>query len=517
MKNLYALFCLSVSFLWGCFLYRDSLSHLFGAWQTQEYGHGFLLPVISFLWGLYLLQKEPITLSSFWGGLGIVAGALTLNTVGIVISNNWVSNISMVVFIAGIIVTFLGISALRRGLPVLVLLVLAIPLPATLLPILTADLQLMSSSLGTILLHLFRIPSYQEGNIIDLGDYKLDVAVACSGLRYLFPLLSLSYLMSAFFLNTWWKKTVLFLSAIPISLGLNALRIALSGVLYTFYGAESIEGFFHDIEGYVIFAFCLMALSLVQYILGLLPPYDEKKRETDPSFSFEKFQNNAWRKPSAKSLFALFFTFCLFTGIAHSIEKTKNLDLILERKSFIDFPLQIGNWAGQKDRLPLVELETLNLTDHFVGNYVYEGKQFAPINLYIAYYDQQTQENSIHSPQICLPGSGWIVISHEIRTIGPLRVNKEILQKNNEKLLVYYWFRETGIDAATNFEVKKILLMNALKNGRTDGSLIRLVSPLNGDQPITDVQEQMDDFLKNLMPRLLEFLPGPNDAPSSKS
>jgi EpsI family protein len=200
-----------------------------------------------------------------------------------------------------------------------------------------------------------------------------------------------------------------------------------------------------------------------------------------------------------------------FTAASVTIAKQYETDQILPRKNFIFFPLEIGNWVGQRDRLSDIELQTLNLTDYFVGNYTYQGNEnFVPVNFYVAYYDKQTQENSIHSPRICLPGSGWIIASHEIHTIGDLEVNMEVLQRNNERLLIYYWFREAGHDAATKFDVKKQLLINSIRHGRTDGSLIRLTAPLKENADIQEVKNQMDDFLKNVFPRLPEFIPPPS-------
>ena len=167
---------------------------------------------------------------------------------------------SVVVFVIGVIWSFLGFKTVKRTAAPLVLLFFAIPLPATILPALTADLQLISSSMGVGLLKFVGIPVYQEGNIIDLGDHKLDVAVACSGLQYLFPLMSLGYLVAFLSFQSWWKRIVLFLSSIPITLAMNAARIALSGVIYTWFGSDAIEGMLHYFEGYVVFALCLIVL-----------------------------------------------------------------------------------------------------------------------------------------------------------------------------------------------------------------------------------------------------------------
>ena len=502
--------CAFIFSIWGAALYTDTFANLWHFWQTPEYGHGLLLPVISVVWALFLLQKEELNFNySYIGVLGII-GALTLNCLGMVISNNWLSNISFVFLIIGMVWAFLGFHAVKRSSPALILLFFAIPLPVTILPVLTADLQLLSSSMGVNMLQMVGIPVYQEGNIIDLGDHKLDVAIACSGLQYLFPLMSLSYMMAFLSFHSWWKRAILFLSAIPITIVMNAARIALSGVIYTHYGVEVIVGFMHYFEGYAVFAVCLIVLLGIKYCLNLCPPKHDRMDIFSESFSLSKLTTYTYHKPRIVFYIIMLCIFAVFSAGTAYIMKQHSAEIYLPRKSFYNFPLVIGNWTGTRSSLPAMELETLNLTDHFVGNYSYPtNDDFAPINLYIAYYDKQTQENSIHSPQICLPGGGWVITSHEIHDVGPLKVNKEIMQKDGQKLLVYYWFREAGYDAATNWEIKKLLLVNSLTHGRTDGSLIRLTAPVT-DSNLNDVENQMDDFLKNLLPRLEEYLPEPS-------
>ena len=496
---------------WGAILYSDSIANLWHQWQTPEYGHGILLPLISELWAIYLLQIKPVVLKAAPFGLFMILGALVLNIIGIIISNNWLSNLSILFFIYGMVILFLGFKAFRCVLPALALLFFAIPLPVTLLPALTADLQLISSSLGVSIIQLLGMPVYQEGNIIDLGGHKLDVAIACSGLQYLFPLLSLSYLVAFLSFKSWWKRITLFLSAIPITLAMNAARIALSGLIYNWFGSDAIEGLMHYVEGYVVFALCLIVLLIVKYILNYIPPHNDKNSISDASFNFKNLLNYGYNAPKLWIIFCLLTVMIAVTFSTNYINQKHDMDVAIPRKSFIDFPLNIGNWTGSKSQLNAIELQTLNLTDHFVGNYNYKtNKSFTPINLYIAYYDKQTQENSIHSPQICLPGSGWIITSHSIHTVGKLNVNKEIMQKNNEKLLVYYWFKEAGYDAASNWEIKKLLLINSLRNGRTDGSLIRITAQITDNNDVKNVEEQMDDFLQNLLPLLSGYLPSPS-------
>jgi exosortase/archaeosortase family protein len=130
--------------------------------------------------------------------------------------------------------------------------------------------MLFSSQLGVFFIRLFQIPVYLDGNIIDMGVYKLQVVEACSGLRYLYPLLSLSFLAAYLFHGRFWQRAVVFLSSIPIAIGMNGFRIGLVGFLVDRWGTEMAEGALHFFEGWVIFLACSTLLAGEIYLFALL-------------------------------------------------------------------------------------------------------------------------------------------------------------------------------------------------------------------------------------------------------
>ncbi len=142
-----------------------------------------------------------------------------------------------------------------------------LPLPNFMYWKLSTSLQFISSRLGVDFIQLLGIPVYLEGNIIDLGVYKLQVAEACSGLNYLFPLMSFGFLFAVLYRGPVWHKVLLFLSTIPITVLMNSFRIGVIGVLVNQYGIEQAEGFLHFFEGWVIFVACLAILYLEAVLL----------------------------------------------------------------------------------------------------------------------------------------------------------------------------------------------------------------------------------------------------------
>ena len=129
-------------------------------------------------------------------------------------------------------------------------------------------LQLISSELGAQFIRLFGVPVYLDGNIIDLGYYKVQIVEACSGLRYIYPLLSLSFLAAYLFKAPLWQRAVIFFSAIPLTVVMNSIRIGLVGLTVSYWGAQAAEGLFHLFEGWIIFLACAAALALEIHVLA---------------------------------------------------------------------------------------------------------------------------------------------------------------------------------------------------------------------------------------------------------
>ena len=117
-------------------------------------------------------------------------------------------------------------------------------------------------------LDCLEFPVYLDGNIIDLGYYKIQIVEACSGLRYIYPLLSLSFLAAYLFKAPLWQRAIVFLSAIPITIVMNSIRIGLVGVTVNYWGTQAADGLLHFFEGWIIFLACAGILALEIYVLA---------------------------------------------------------------------------------------------------------------------------------------------------------------------------------------------------------------------------------------------------------
>ncbi len=186
---------------------------------------------------------------------------------------------ALIVWVAGLVLVCFG---WKRGIvfwPSVLHLVFMLPLPQFLYWKVNTTLQLVSSEIGVSILMLAGVPVYLEGNVIDLGVYKLQVAEACSGLRYLFPIMSFTYVFAVLYRGPVWHKLVLLLLAVPVAVLMNSVRIGIIGILVDRYGIAQAEGFLHIFEGWVIFLSCIAILfgmaKVMQWLSGDRRPLGE--------------------------------------------------------------------------------------------------------------------------------------------------------------------------------------------------------------------------------------------------
>lgn len=229
--------------------------------HNPNYSHGFIIPfaVAFILWQQREQLRRIPARPSHWGlVLAVVAEAQYL--VGYLGAEYFLQRTSLLLLIAGALVYLSGWQLLRTQLFSLTLLLLAIPLPAIIFNAIAFPLQLLASSWAAFLLNLCSIPVYRSGNILMLPQRTLDVAEACSGIRSLFSLIALAMLVAYFVPARFWVRLGLVLSAVPIALGANAARIAATGLIGRWFGAQYSEGFFHEFSGWVIFVVAFLAL-----------------------------------------------------------------------------------------------------------------------------------------------------------------------------------------------------------------------------------------------------------------
>ena len=252
-------------------LYSSILYHLVGQWwQDPNFSHGFFVPLFSafVLWqDRFPLAALPATPSSW--GLFIVLGALFVLILGVMGAELFLSRISLLLLIAGLIIFFLGWNYFRAVLFPWAFLILMIPIPAIVFNQITFPLQLLASKIAAVSLPLLGVPVLREGNVINLPAMALEVAEACSGIRSLLSLTTLAIIYGYLMEPRNSVRVCLALASLPIAVAANSFRIVGTGLLVQYWDPEKAEGFFHLFSGWLIFVISLLMLFLFHRIMRL--------------------------------------------------------------------------------------------------------------------------------------------------------------------------------------------------------------------------------------------------------
>jgi exosortase D (VPLPA-CTERM-specific) len=497
--------------------FSESLLELVRRWRVQEeYSHGFLIPVIV-VWLLWT-RRDALVASvgrPSWFGPALIVLAAAMHIAGKLSSLFFLSQFSFILAIIGVVLGFGGRPLLKVTLVPIAFLIFAIPLPYFIDAVLSWRLQIVSSELGVAFIRLFQIPVYLEGNVIDLGQYKLQVVEACSGLRYLYPLMSLGFLAAYFFQAPMWQRALVFLSTIPITILMNSVRIGVVGIMVDNFGPQDADGFLHMFEGWIIFIACAGLLVGEMQLLArttsgknffqVFYPPKIKSAQLEPA------DVKTWNRIPVISCLMLL---CV-TGVATYLVSARQ-EILPARSTFAAFPKKLGDWVGRTSSLDRETEKGLGMTDYIVSDYV--KRDGRPVNLYIAYYATQRTGVSPHSPSVCLPGNGWQMGEFERTSYTSdahsisLPLNRVIMSKGTERQLVYYWFEERGLKIANEYLSKLYLLRDAILKNRTDGALIRLITPIFPGEAEGDADKRLQQFMQDLMPNLAAYLPPENTA-----
>jgi exosortase D (VPLPA-CTERM-specific) len=493
----------SIAALLILIVFREALVELVKRWEIQEeYSHGFLIPIIA-AWLLWM--RRGVLASSVgsptWVGPMFVALALLVHLIGQLSTIVIISQLAFIAALLGIILAIGGFSLFKPCFVAIAFLIFAIPLPYFINASLSLELELISSRLGVALISLFNIPVYLEGNLIDLGSYQLQVVEACSGLRYLFPLLSLSFLAAFLFRAALWQRAILLFSSVPITIAMNGFRIGVVGIAVDRWGPRAAEGTLHLFEGWIIF----VASTLILLLEACLLAWVSGRRLSDAFGSTP--QMVAPPRPALRSHNPTPFYACLFLVVATLVLGAMvhdRVEVVPRRSRLLTFPTTIGEWQGHPSLLrPEVE-RGLALDDYILSDYT--DPAGTSVNLYVAYYSSQ-HRGKYHSPLVCIPGDGWSITTFERRNVAQGRpINRAIIERNGSKQLVYYWYEERGRRIASEYWSRWYLIYDAITMNRSDGALVRIVTPIMPGELADDADNRLLLFMQNLGSNLNQFL-----------
>lgn len=268
------IFTLGLALAGFALLYAGVLRDLVRDWSTDDnYSHGFLIvPIAAYLVWERRTRLRATPAAPAVAGLAVIGLGLVLLVAGTLGAELFLTRISLLVLLAGLLVFLAGWQHLRILAFPLLFLLLMIPIPAILFNQVAFPLQLVASRVGTAGLGSLDIPVLREGNVIVLASITLEVAEACSGIRSLISLLTLGIVLGYVMDARSWVRVTMALATLPIAVLSNGLRVAGTGIAAHYYGNAAAEGFMHTFSGWLMFVIALVMLLLVQQVLARLFP-----------------------------------------------------------------------------------------------------------------------------------------------------------------------------------------------------------------------------------------------------
>lgn len=251
-------------------LYGSILSRLIAQWWSDpNFSHGFFVPAFAgfLLWQDRERLSKTRRAPSIWG-LPIILISLVTLILGVFGAELFLSRVSLILLIGGMVVFLLGWPTLRAVIFPLLFLVLMVPIPTIVFSQITFPLQILASKLAAWSLPGLGVPVLREGNVITLPAMPLEVAEACSGIRSLLSLITLTIMYGYLMETRLATRIFLVLAAIPIAVAANAFRIVGTGLLVQYWDPDKAEGFFHAFSGWLIFVVSLGMLFAVHRLLG---------------------------------------------------------------------------------------------------------------------------------------------------------------------------------------------------------------------------------------------------------
>jgi len=227
----------------------------------SDNSHGFIVPLMA---GYFAWQRKERLVSapvgsSGWGGLVLVL-SLILYILSLAGGAAFPARVTLVLALFGLVWCCMGKAVIKiLSFPIMFLLFM-IPVPYSLLSLVSVPLQLIATKISASVIAACSIPVYREGNLLFFVGTQLEVAEACSGIRSIMSLTMLAVAFTTLTKTGWKGKSLLILSAIPIAMIANIVRISGTGVLANFFGDKVARGFLHEFSGLLVFAFGFLVL-----------------------------------------------------------------------------------------------------------------------------------------------------------------------------------------------------------------------------------------------------------------
>jgi EpsI family protein len=201
----------------------------------------------------------------------------------------------------------------------------------------------------------------------------------------------------------------------------------------------------------------------------------------------------------------------LLTGAALLLHLRANVDHNPPSEPLAQFPRSLAGWTGRDLQIDQETRDVLGAGD-ILSRYYFRDEHTEPVDLFIGYFPSQRTGQTIHSPKNCLPGAGWVFESSSavdlIDSAGKThRVGEYIISNSGERQFVLYWYQAHGRSVADEYAAKIYMVVDAMRLNRTDGALVRVITPMAPSEDTAAARERAEAFTRQLAPLLPRFIP----------
>jgi EpsI family protein len=509
------------------FAYFDTFVSLVKTWSSRnDYSHGFIVPFAS-LYFVYAMRDKIRTVSfepNITLGMVVTLTGVLVLMLGKTGGMMMIQQLSILVVLTGMIIMLLGLAMLKALLLPLGYLVLMIPL---ILDVIFSPLhwpfQLFGAKISAMILSALGIPVFHTDQYIELPNMPLEVANACSGIRYLVSIVALAIPLAYLTQETWSKKIVLVISSVIIGIFANPLRIAIIGV-WVYNGGSILHGPGHILQGYFVSVVGFVFLFITAFILSRMHASGIQKEQI----------NSRLRTDSVSAIFTSVSenknkTTDLISRVSHGGPKQKVIPkivwvfatvIMLVVGCFMNFyrpvpvyltehqdyvPLALDVWTGHiiegKDdvivKLPDPDIEILRS---------YRASSGETLYLKAGYYAYQSQDKKFVHYTMQNIYDNAMDCRIQVAEGHYITAKKVIINEGGKRRLVLYWYDIHGYVTSNNITAKFITAIRGIVKWQSNGSIVLIASDLNATDQVETVSGQQEKFVAAIYPFLKEYL-----------
>ena len=216
-------------------------------------------------------------------------------------------------------------------------------------------------------------------------------------------------------------------------------------------------------------------------------------------------------QPSIPSALRFFLLVFLLAMTAVFLRSRSRAEVLPQRSQLSAFPLQVGEWTGRDVAIADATRKILG-DGEFLHRIYVSSSGITPVDFFLAYFPSQRTGSTIHSPKNCLPGAGWVPVdSIHLPLKKPdgqtIVVNRYVIAKVTDRQLVLYWYQSHGRVVASEYWAKFYMVGDAIRLNRSDGGLVRVMTPLAPEESVDHGQQRALQFGHLLLPALDEYIP----------